>query len=299
MVLERYGMNESTSKADMRGNLSEPYDVSAKDYDKRYQSGYLPDLQNDIIFSTLQEVIGTKRKRILDAGGGTGFYSLPLAAQGHEVVILDKSRNMLEAAEEKAKKLGAEAKIRTVVGDMENIKEPSESFDVVVCHLALCHSKDPLKALKEFSRVLRKQGILSLVAENKMFFSVSEAFKGNLAEALKRYKEEHLAVAVSSLGRLRTFERKELLGLLEQAGFEPVRVLGLRIISDYLSFAFKHPPADLEKLKELESLLGRSREWNSIGRFHFIIARSERTDSRALQCNNRATAKDSNSNSHE
>jgi ubiquinone/menaquinone biosynthesis C-methylase UbiE len=277
-VLERYGMNESISKADMRGNLSEPYNALAEEYDKRYQSGYLPDLQNDIIFSTLQEVIGKKRTRILDAGGGTGFYSLPLAAQGHEVVILDKSRNMLKVAEEKAKKLGAEAKIRTVVGDMENIKEPSESFDVVVCHLALCHSKDPLKALKEFSRVLRKHGILSLVAENKMFFSVSEAFKGNLAEALRRYKEEHLAVAVSTLGKLRTFERKKLLDLLEQAGFEPVRVLGLRIISDYLNYAFKHPPADLEKLKELESLLSKSLEWNSIGRSHFIIARSERTD---------------------
>jgi S-adenosylmethionine-dependent methyltransferase len=260
-------------KAGKKGNL-EPYGVLAGEYDKRFQSGYLPDLQNAIIFSTLQKTIGLKSKRILDAGGGTGFYSLPFVAQGHEVVILDKSANMLEIAAEKARRLGTRGKIRTVVGDMENIKEPNESFDVVICHLALCHSKAPLRALKEFSRVLRKQGILSLVAENKMFFSISEAFKSNIAEALRRYKEKHLAVAVSNLGKLRTFERHELLSLLEKAKFEPIRILGLRIISDYLNFALKQPPADLEKLGELESLLSKSPEWNSIGRFHFIIARA-------------------------
>jgi len=267
-------MGKSIMKANNGGNPAEPYDVLAREYDKRFQSGYLPDLQNHIIFSTLQKAIGPKSKRILDAGGGTGFYSLPFAARGHEVLILDKSRNMLKIAEKKAMKLMVGQRFRTVIGDMENIKEPSESFDVVICHLALCHSKAPLETLKQFSRVLRKQGILSLVVENKTFFSISEAFKSNLAEALRRYTKKHLTVTVSSLGKLRTFERQELLDLLKQSGFKPVRILGLRIISDYLNCVLKHPSTDLENLTKLEFLLSKSPEWNSVGRFHFIIARA-------------------------
>lgn len=264
-------MNGSFKENGQRSNIAEPYDAIAKEYDERFQSGCLPNIQNSIIFSTLKEVLGRKGNRILDAGGGTGFYSLPFAARGHEVVILDKSRNMLKIAEGKAKRLGVGGRVRTVLGTMESIEEPDESFDVILCHLALCHLNNPLEALTEFSRVLRKHGILSLVVENKMFFSISEAFKDNPTEALKRFKKKKLAVAVSNLGILRTFERQELLRLLKQARLEPVRILGLRIISDYLNYALKHPPADLEKLKELEFLLSKSPEWNSIGRFHFII----------------------------
>jgi hypothetical protein len=73
---------------------------------------------------------------------------------------------------------------------------------------------------------------------------------------------------------LRTFERQELLDLLKQSGFKPVRILGLRIISDYLNCVLKHPSTDLENLTKLEFLLSKSPEWNSVGRFHFIIARA-------------------------
>lgn len=266
-------MSLPTGENGQRDNVAERYDSIAKEYDKRFQSGYLPDLQNSIIFSTLTEVLGRRRNRVLDAGGGTGFYSLPFAAKGHEVVILDKSRSMLKIAEDKAKRLGAGGRVRTVLGTMENIEEPDESFDVILCHLALCHLNNPLNALKEFSRVLRKQGILSLVVENKMFFSVSEAFKDNLDEALKRFKKKKLVIAFSNLGRLRTFERQELLALLKRAKFTPVKILGLRVISDYLAYALKRPSADLEKLKEIEFLLSESPQWNSIGRFHFLVCK--------------------------
>ena len=97
------------------------YDTLAEEYDERFQSGYRTEIQNDIVFSTLKEVLDGRRYRILDAGGGTGFYSIPLAAQGHEVVILDLSKNMLEMAESKAKRLGVASRVKILLGDMENI----------------------------------------------------------------------------------------------------------------------------------------------------------------------------------
>ncbi len=254
-------------------DVAERYDEIAEEYDAMFQSGYRTEIQNDIVFSTLNEFIGEKRCRILDAGGGTGFYSVPLATRNHDITILDKSSNMLEIAESKAFKLGVANRVRTILGDMQKIEQPDESFDVVLCPLALCHVDSPSEALAQFSRVLRRNGMLSLIVENKMFFSISEAFKGNITEALKRFREERLFVTMPRLGTLRTFERSELLTLLKRANLKPVRTMGLRIISDYLLYAQKSPPQNLETFKELEFLLSRSPDWNSIGRFFFIISK--------------------------
>jgi S-adenosylmethionine-dependent methyltransferase len=266
-------MGKSLGNREGSDDIATRYDTLAREYDERFQSGYREEIQNAIIFSTLREFLDGKKCRVLDAGGGTGFYSIPLAVQGHEVVILDLSKSMLEMAEAKAKRLGVANRVEILLGDMESIEQPDESFDVVLCHLALCHVDDPSEALAEFSRVLRRDGILSIVVENKMFFSISEAFKGNILEALERLKKERLFVATDKLGTFRTFERQELLTLFEQTKLKPTRTLGLRVISDYLFYAQKAPPDDVETLKELELLLSKSPDWNSIGRFHLFICR--------------------------
>lgn len=257
----------------MSSDVAKRYDSLAQEYEERFQSGYREEIQNAIVFDTLSTFLVDEKLRILDAGGGTGFYSIPLAAKGHEVVILDISQKMLEAAESKASELGARERVKTVQGDMEHVDLPDESFDAVLCHLALCHVNEPEKALSEFSRLLRKGGLFSLIVENKLFYSISEAFKGDISEALRRLRESELTVTLPPLGGLRTFERNELLALLERVKLEPFKILGLRIFSDYLLYAHKAPPDDLESLREIEMILSHSTDYTSIGRFHFIICK--------------------------
>ena len=263
---------EERKKAD---DVAERYDQISKEYDETFQSGYRTEIQNAIVFSILKEFLVGKKYRILDAGGGTGFYSIPLAAEGHDVVILDKSKKMLKMAKKKADRLGVMNRVETLLGDIQNIQQPGESFDIVLCHLALCHIENPLKTLSEFSRVLRKDGILSLIVENKMFFSIAEAFKGNIPEALKRFREEALFITMPKLGTLRTFEMKELLTFFEKTNLKPIRTLGLRVITDYLLYAQKAPPEEMESLKELEFLLSKSPQWNAIGRFFLFICKKQ------------------------
>jgi S-adenosylmethionine-dependent methyltransferase len=258
-------------KRETSSDVAKRYDSISREYEGRYQSGYREEIQNAIVFDTLNDLLKNESLRILDAGGGTGFYSIPYAAKGHDVVILDISEKMLEIAESKVSKLGIQDKVEILLGDMEKIEMPDASFDVVFCHLALCHVNEPAKALSEFSRLLRKDGLFSLIVENKLFYSISKAFQGDVSEALRRLKENKLTVTVPELGRLRTFERNELLALLERVGLKPVRILGLRIFSDYLLYAHKAPPEDLESLREIETMLSRSTDYSSIGRFHFII----------------------------
>ncbi len=51
-----------------------------------------------------------------------------------------------------------------IVGDITNIPEDKESFDVILCTEVLEHLPNPIKALEEFQRLLKKDGILILTA---------------------------------------------------------------------------------------------------------------------------------------
>ncbi len=51
-----------------------------------------------------------------------------------------------------------------IVGDIANIAEGDESFDIILCTEVLEHLPNPAKALEEFHRLLKKSGILILTA---------------------------------------------------------------------------------------------------------------------------------------
>ena len=51
-----------------------------------------------------------------------------------------------------------------IISDITNIPEDDESFDVILCTEVLEHLPEPIKALEEFKRLLRKNGVLILTA---------------------------------------------------------------------------------------------------------------------------------------
>ncbi|MEK6874967.1 MAG: methyltransferase domain-containing protein [Nanoarchaeota archaeon] len=54
-----------------------------------------------------------------------------------------------------------------IQGDAEQLAHPEESFDAVVCLEALVHYPNPGNALKEFHRVLKKDGVLIIDSDNR------------------------------------------------------------------------------------------------------------------------------------
>lgn len=248
------------------------YDSIANIYDEKIHSGYREHIQDNIVFTALDELIEEKEIHILDAGGGTGHYSLPYAKKGHKVTIMDISEKMLEVAKSKAKRENVSGNVEIIQCDMSDTQLPDECFDFIMCHLALCYVHDPMTALREFHRLLRKNGALSLIVENREFFSMADAFRGNLSLALENQMKESLVIKLSGLGTLRTFRRKELLSMLTKVGFKPWKTMGLRILSDYLHYQSEGDLEDLESLTKLETLLSVDETWSRIGRFHFIMS---------------------------
>jgi ubiquinone/menaquinone biosynthesis C-methylase UbiE len=102
---------------------------------------------------------------ILDAGGGTGITAIKAGDKVGEkgkVVILELSENMLEQARRKIEKLGITEKFELKVGDMYAIPYPNETFDTVLSTYSTCPLENPMSAVQEMLRVLKKGGFLGI-----------------------------------------------------------------------------------------------------------------------------------------
>ena len=100
-------------------------------------------------------------KTCLDAGCGSGRYSVALALHGaREITAVDVSSSGLETAKENAKEFD---QIQFQQASVLDLPFPNESFDLVWCAGVLHHTNDFDKGLAELTRVLKPNGKLFLL----------------------------------------------------------------------------------------------------------------------------------------
>lgn len=73
---------------------------------------------------------------LLDAGCGTGLFTLAMARQGFDVTAIDIAPKMVQAARAMAQQEGLADRIRFLEGDIESVSGP---FEAVVCFDVLVH----------------------------------------------------------------------------------------------------------------------------------------------------------------
>ncbi len=105
-------------------------------------------------------VCSRARGRTLEVAIGTGR-NLPLYGDDVELTGVDLSPGMLDVARRRATELGRAVELRE--GEAERLPLPDESFDTVVCTLAVCEVADRGAILAEMYRVLRPGGVLLLL----------------------------------------------------------------------------------------------------------------------------------------
>lgn len=77
----------------------------------------------------------------LDAGCGTGLFSIALARRGFRVTAIDIAPQMIDAASKEAERAGVRDRISFFSGDLEQV---GGVFDVVACFDVLVHYPQPL-----------------------------------------------------------------------------------------------------------------------------------------------------------
>ena len=105
-----------------------------------------------------------QEEMILDAGCGTGVFTLDILAAGAHVVGLDISMPMLLHAEHKAKGYP----FLLTLGDMMNLPFPDRAFDKAVSVTALEFIQDAKGAVKELFRVTRHGGSVVVATLNSL-----------------------------------------------------------------------------------------------------------------------------------
>jgi ubiquinone/menaquinone biosynthesis C-methylase UbiE len=110
----------------------------------------------------LERYLPPPPSRVLDVGGGTGVYALPLAAGGYDVQLVDAVPLHVERARQVSTTAAAQLSSADV-GDARHLSAGDATVDVVLLFGPLYHLTergDRLAALREARRVLKPGGLL-------------------------------------------------------------------------------------------------------------------------------------------
>jgi len=169
--------------------------------------------------------------RVLDVACGTGDLTLAFAAAGLAAVTgLDFAPPMLDIAREKARRrAGGRVAVEFIQGDAMDLPLPDATIDIVSVAFGIRNVADPLRALKEFRRVLRPGGRVAVLEfsepANPILRSLNRLYTRGIMPLTASLVARDRSGAYRYLPRsVATFpDRQAFCDLLAQAGFSSVR----------------------------------------------------------------------------
>lgn len=185
------------------------------------------------VWAALEPILSTGPLRVLDVGGGTGGFAVPLAQRGHTVTVVDPSPDALALLARRAQAAGVAASVSGVQGDGDHLGEvvSPDSADLVLCHHVLEFVDEPAKAAVALAACVRTGGWVSLLAANQAAAVLSRAVAGRPEEALA------LLRGAPDGTRHRRFDIGELHRVVAQAGLTVQSWHGVRVVADLLPAA--------------------------------------------------------------
>lgn len=209
-----------------------------------------------------------RRLRILDAGGGFGFFSQRLAALGHEVVLCDISSALLKEAERQLADQPHRHNISLYHCSIQQLSTVEQGqFDLILNHAVLEWLAEPKLTLQGLLRFLAPNGLLSL-----MFYNIdAQRFKNLLCgnfdfveNGMKRKKAVRLTPT-------NPICEQDVRSWLNEFEMQILQKTGVRILHDYLKEP-KHCSQKFEQLLVMEQQYNQQEPYASLGRYtHFRI----------------------------
>jgi S-adenosylmethionine-dependent methyltransferase len=194
------------------------------------------------------------RLAILDLGGGSGVFAVPLAELGHVVTVVDISPDALATLQRRAAEAGVAHRVTAVPGDVERMPEeiPVAAYDLVLCHGLLQIVDDAEETLATVAGRVRPGGCASVLVTSRAAAVVARALGGHPADALRTLTDPDGRWGPGDVLR-RRFDTDELKVLVAGAGLVVEAVHGARIFTDLVPGALLDGvPGAAEALRELE-----------------------------------------------
>jgi SAM-dependent methyltransferase len=227
-----------------------------------------------LVWQLLADAIGSvsssaRPAEVLDCGGGSGSFAVPLARAGAQVTVVDVSVDALATLTRRADEAGVAQRVRPVQSDVEALAEtlPAASFDLVLAHGILEAVDQVAPAFDAIAAAVRRGGLLSVLVGNPVAGVLARALAGDVTAALRE-----LRALDSDFGHPGPAAVE---ALCRSAGLLIEQVHGIGVFADLIPGAALDAPGAAAALADLEAESAIRPPFADIaGRVHILARRS-------------------------
>ena len=258
------------------------------------------DRTNSVVWAVLRQELDRAGRPldIVDVGGGTGGFAVPLARAGHRVTVVDASpdalaaltrrvaedsmpvasRDRLTAGSAPLRPLADPAgpvtsgRIVAVQGDIDALGEVAApgSADLVLCHSVLEFVDSPVSAAKSIAATLRPGGAASVIVANRAAAVLARAISGHLDAAHALLTDPTGSTGPADRLR-RRYDAPSASALLAGAGLTVEQIHGVRVITDLVPGVVLD--SEQERLRAIETLAATLPPYRDIATQLHLLAR--------------------------
>ena len=212
-----------------------------------------------IIWKQIGELKG---KTILDFGSGTGITPNHYATDNN-VIAVEPSEEML------AKQVNTNG-YQQIVGSTDELKNlPSECFDYIFCHNVLEYVDDREEIVREFYRLLKPSGKLSIVKHNRNGRVMQMIVLLNNFDEANNLLDGHNSNA-QQFGTINYYDDKDIIEWY--GGFILQETYGLRTFWDLQQNQEIQKDEDWQKkMIDIEMKVSQNPDFQKIAFFHHLI----------------------------
>ncbi len=215
-----------------------------------------------IVWKQLGNIEG---KKILDFGSGEGITANHFAEK-NDVTAIEPSEEMLSNA-------WTDYEYTQIVGDISTLDTfNDETFDIIICHNVLEYIDDKEAVVKALTRVLKKDGVLSIAKHNRAGRVMQMAVLLNDFEKANALLDGENSTA-SKFGAIRYYEDDDIIKWVPELTVSDV--FGIRTFWDLQQNQEKHGDEDWQdKMIQLEMRVAQIPAYKEIAFFHHIILKN-------------------------
>jgi SAM-dependent methyltransferase len=203
---------------------------------------------------------------LLDCGGGSGTYAVPLAVAGADVTVVDISADALATLSHRAAEAGVGERVHPLQGDAEALHEfvGERRFDLVLAHGILEAVDDVAATFAGITRAVRPGGLISVLVGNPAAAVIARALAGEPAIALAELHE--LDAAEARIGP------DAVQALCRSAGLVIEARHGIGVFSDLVPGSALDHPGARDALDQLDAdAAGRAPFAEIAARVHLLV----------------------------
>jgi S-adenosylmethionine-dependent methyltransferase len=204
---------------------------------------------------------------VLDCGGGSGSFAVPLASAGAHVTVVDISADALATLRRRAAEAGVAERIAPVQADVEALAETvgSAAFDLVLAH-GILEAVDSVPAtFAAIAATVRPGGLLSVLVGNPVAGVLARALGGDLVAALADLRSLDSSSAAAGPDAVQALARAH--GLVVE------QVHGVGVFAELVPGSALDRPGAGDALAELEAETSARPPFSEIAARVHVLAR--------------------------